>query len=347
MNDPQLPKPFRGIRAELRVSAPLRWAAQLIISLGLLALVFRSVDLAIFWQTVVASNGLLVAISAVCFAPAQLLGAYRWHFLLRGVGLALPFGAVLRNNLLGQLSAIYLPGQVSGDVVRVVAIANERGQLGAFALSAVVDKIALLAAIAALALVGTLGSPELIRLPGLATASLALMVAALVALALISQPRLIGALVAWLALRRRLPDRLAARLDILLGRDRIHWPVLVGSLLLGLLLIIFNGLGAFALLRGMHIPIRFIDWLAIYSIVSVIQVIPVSIGGLGVREGALSAMFLLYGVTPTAATSFSLIGFVCSALLLWLSWALSALLLKEAPRHDQPRPNQPPDGIAV
>lgn len=58
---------------------------------------------------------------------------------------------------------------------------------------------------------------------------------------------------------------------------------------------------------GLHIP--FIYFLAISPIVSIITLIPASIAGLGIREGAYIGLFNLIGISPAASFSIAIMSF--------------------------------------
>ena len=139
----------------------LRFAAKLFLSALLLGLVLQSIEPSAIWETVRQSDVKLMVLAILLFYPIQLLAAYRWRYVLKQMQRCLPFRSVARHHMLGQFSALFLPGQLSGDVVRTVSIASgQRGKL-TFALSVMIDKAALLAAIAFVALVGILGSKVL------------------------------------------------------------------------------------------------------------------------------------------------------------------------------------------
>jgi hypothetical protein len=54
----------------------------------------------------------------------------------------------------------------------------------------------------------------------------------------------------------------------------------------------------FFLVKGAHIPLTFWDITWIGSLVLFLQILPVSLAGLGVREGAYAFLFSLFGLSP-------------------------------------------------
>lgn len=76
------------------------------------------VRLAAEWPWVLAGGALL--------ATQPLLGAWRWHGLLRAVGISLRYREVLFLTLTGQFFNLAIPGSTGGDVVRMGLLIQRR-----------------------------------------------------------------------------------------------------------------------------------------------------------------------------------------------------------------------------
>jgi hypothetical protein len=299
----------------------------------------------VFWRAIISVDSKLFLLSIFMFFPAQLLAAYRWHIVLLTIGKPLYYWDVLRHNLLGQVSAIFLPGQLSGDIVRTVSISSGKREKAFFILSVLLDKLALLAAIAALALIGSIFSRQLDSLYGLSVISLGFLLGALILMILLARyrPRMEFASRFLDHLKSYLPEtaqKLSHGLQTSSSVPCVKLNVLGNIFLLGVMLQVVNTLGGFLLIQAMVIPVDFLDWMAINAIVTFAQVLPISIGGLGVRESILSFVLLLYGVSPGISTAFSLLSFVFLILLTWISWFISDTLFRRGVNHDSPDFNQ-------
>jgi len=100
-------------------------------------------------------------------------------------------------------------------------------------------------------------------------------------------------------------------------------------LALGLGLQLIYTVSSYLMALSMCIVINPVDWAAINAIVSLIQVFPLTIGGLGVREGVCATILALYAVPFAQATAFSLTGFVAMASLTVFGWfALNSFYLR-------------------
>lgn len=113
---------------------------------------------------------------------------------------------------------------------------------------------------------------------------------------------------------------------------RYMLPVLA-LVVFGLLIFVFI---VFWLASALHLDVRFTDCLLLVPPVLLISMIPLSIAGWGVREGAMVVAFGFINVPPSAAFAVSvLFGLVIAAAslpgaLLWLTSGYTAKSLKEA-----------------
>ncbi len=294
---------------------------KLSLSVLLLGLVLRSVEPALFWKTIRSADMVLVAVAVILFFPTQLLAAYRWYFLLKQLDRSQPFWSIVRYTILGQLSALFLPGQISGDVVRTIAIAHRQREKAPFTLSVIIDKTALLIALSTFALVGMVGSRVLSRFATVYVAAVGLLLVALVVLIFLCRFRS-NHIPDWVnRFGRRLPFSHWYVLNVA-SLPRLSFHTIIMLLVLGFGLQLSYTIGSYVMARSMHISINPIDWAAISAIVALVQILPVTIGGLGVREGVLAGILALYRVPVTQAVAYSLIGFAIVSCLIVLSWVI-------------------------
>jgi len=77
---------------------------------------------------------------------------------------------------------------------------------------------------------------------------------------------------------------------------------------------------------SLEIEIPFLIFIVLYTIASIIAIIPISIGGLGTRETALVLLFTPFGVAADKIVALSLANYILSVLLLGLSGFILALM---------------------
>jgi len=89
---------------------------------------------------------------------------WRWKILLSGVGLTTPFSQVVRLGMIGQFFSVVIPGAVSGDLVKAVAISKRHPGAKLRAVSSILlDRVLGMGALIVLAAVGfwVAGGPNL------------------------------------------------------------------------------------------------------------------------------------------------------------------------------------------
>jgi uncharacterized protein (TIRG00374 family) len=255
----------------------------------------------------------------------ELLAGIRWQILLRVQGIFIGWIRLLTLMMIGMFFNFFVPGGTGGDVVKVFYLLKETPGKGAQAfLSVVVDRLLGLVAVVLLAGVVVLlrwrwitATPETAQYVWLA---LAILGSAVFGLA-------VSLIVTGCGLVHKLPERLPGRAKLaefalaynLYGRE---WKVTTLAILLSAL----SHIGYFATFYcaarafggpGIQLP-SFADLCAIMPIVNTIVSMPISLGGVGVREG-LFQVFLsnLSGVGEGVAVVISSTGY-----LLTLVWGL-------------------------
>ncbi|MEQ8354225.1 MAG: lysylphosphatidylglycerol synthase transmembrane domain-containing protein [Kiloniellaceae bacterium] len=283
---------------------------KLLISLGLLVLVGRAVDLQ-------AVGGLLLALplwaglaAVLCLAGVSLVSALRWWLVMRSLGAALPLGRITALMFVGNFFTQVLPTSVGGDAVRIwlvtrrgvafnqafngVILERATGLIvvvfmvagGVFWLGGLVDQAAIrLALLAALPLL--LGALTLLCLLDRLPASLALSAAAL---------PLAGAALNLLAVMAGDARR------VLLAQ-----PLSLYLLLLSLAAQVFAVLAVLALAQGLGLSLSLVEALAVVPAVILITFVPLSFAGWGIREGAAVVMFGFVGVAADQAVAVSVL----------------------------------------
>ena len=88
------------------------------------------------------ANHFLLAVIAISFGIIFLLSAFRWKMLMDVQGMRLPFLALLKLTMTGAFFSLFIPGVVSGDVVKI-AYAKQAfpGRITEITLTVILDRI--------------------------------------------------------------------------------------------------------------------------------------------------------------------------------------------------------------
>jgi glycosyltransferase 2 family protein len=302
---PEPTTPGRGGRA-------LVLAIKLAISVGLLAVLIVKSDAPRLWHYVRSASVPWLAAALGLYLLMILASAWRWGLLLDAQGVKVPARTLTGSFLVATFFNNFLPSNIGGDVIRVADTARPAQSKTLAATVVLIDRglgllgLILLAAVAASA-AHTEGVP-----PGPIPASLLWIVfaaATIVAAPAVASP---GLLVRVLGPLRRLhPEWVGARLELLSGalsRFREAPAALagcfIGAVVVQALLVAFYAAVAHA------IGVRVSPWhMAVVVPMSfLVQMLPVSLNGFGLREATFSFYFARLGLPIEAALVISLLG---------------------------------------
>ena len=274
--------------------------ARLAVTLGAAWLIFRHVDWAVLYGLLARADPIRLALAGLVLAVQFAIIVWRWQLIIEVLGggavAAGPLAVALgRSMLIGQP----LPSTLGGDAVRMLELSRRTG-IALAARSVICDRVTALAVLVALVVVTLPCFAWLVEAgPAfLVLAAVALGAAAAIGLVL-AQPRLLGA-VPWLG-----GHAVAVAADArqtLLGGTRGHLVFL-----LALVTQLFGVLLIYQLARALAAPVTLLDCLLIVPPTLVVSAIPISLGGWGVREGALAAGFVLIGSTSEAGVATSVL----------------------------------------
>ena len=282
-------------------------AAQALVTIGLLALLWQVADGADALDVLLAVDLWWLAAALVALTLHTVLAAERWRLTAGALGLPLGRGHALREYYLAQLVNSTVPGGVVGDAGRAVR-SREQAGLTIAAQAVVVERfagqVALLATMTIAVTVTTL-APGGLEWPGW-------MLGLATALTLGSLT-LVGVLLA----ARWLPGRVGPRVAEL---SRTAAVALVGRRLWLPQLALSAGTTACILLAfwfctlavGLSLPFAAI--VTLVPLILLTMLVPITISGWGLREGAAAALLPLAGATASASLAasvvFGLVGLV-------------------------------------
>ena len=285
------------------------------LSLGLLALLWQLVDGAGVMALVAGADPLWLALALGLLLVQTGLSALRWRLTARRLGQHMPLRRAVAEYFLAQTANLTLPGGIVGDAARALRARQGVG-LEVAGQAVLFERLAGQAALI-LVTVGTAGLALLV--PG-GFAPPAPMVWAFALLAG-------GVLLASGGLRLMAMRRpRVARWGQALWHAVLHRDVRAAQALLSLGTVAANVLSfaAAAAAIGLFLPAA-----AIFSVIPLVlfaMLVPLAIGGWGLREGAAVMVLPLTGASPEAAlaasAAFGVIFLLSSLLGLALSWSL-------------------------
>lgn len=243
-----------------------------------------------------------VAGAALLLFTSHLLASYQWARLLRAAGISLPFWKVISYYHVGLFFNNFLPANVGGDMARTFDAARS-GKSRATALSTVVlDRLIGTVALGGIAVITTLPAIDHFHLVAAYGGVLAFFVLALIMLRAVLEPRVLAALerlMARVGLSRFSPalDEMSAGLAAFRGQRRLLLELFGVAVAVQVMRIGVHVLFARAL--GLHVDTAY--FFLFVPLLAVIVSLPISLNGIGVREGAGMLLFGLVGLDKANA----------------------------------------------
>ncbi|HZP30169.1 MAG TPA: lysylphosphatidylglycerol synthase transmembrane domain-containing protein, partial [Acidimicrobiia bacterium] len=228
-------------------------------------------------------------------AGSFVLAAWRWQLVLAVFGAHVPLRTLFKHYLAGQFVGNVLPSTIGGDVLRITRSSKDVGARDVAFASVVLERLTGFVALPLLTVVGFVARPDLLH----GRAWLAVVIAGstvgvlFVIMLLAASPRLAGRFAEhenWM----RYVGIVHVGVDRLRRDPRDACAALFAAISYQVAVIAAVYCAVHVI--GLRIPNGAV--LAFVPAVAIAQVLPISVGGLGVREGLLAFFFHALGV-PT------------------------------------------------
>jgi uncharacterized protein (TIRG00374 family) len=272
-------------------STPTKWLLRLI-GPALLVLFLITSDVGELVAILRHAHLLPLLISLILAFPFLLIKSWRWQRILRELAITLPFGMATKLYTIGVYLGAITPGQ-SGDLVKAWYLHNHGHPFSASLVSVVIDRLFDLIIMAFLATFGVFALGHLLPGQGVQVGLVLAMAGGMVGMLAV----LAGAGSRQWLMQRALPKVLPARMHPALERwhtqlatlamhPRMVLPALVASLLSAFFT--FLRLWLLFVAIDVHIPLVFV--VGASALIAVLQVLPISFAGVGVRDAVLIAL---------------------------------------------------------
>ena len=284
--------------------------AKVAVSVALLAYLLWDTNLQALHQRVRTGDTLLFALAVLGYGAMLAISTWRWHLLLRTQGYPASLRRLSETYLVAMFFNNFLPSNIGGDIVRVRDSSRLTGSTTASVAVVAIDRILGFGALYALALVAYgLGGPAL---RGLAGARLIIVLVGMV-----------FAVVAYVFFRPGTARRLLAashlasipwiqeRFETVQGAVHVYREELASVFLafgasvgLQTLMVLYY----FVVAHALRIPLSLSACFLMVPLCTLIQTIPISFNGWGIRESVFAVYFLQLGLPRESALAFSLVG---------------------------------------
>jgi glycosyltransferase 2 family protein len=284
-----------------RTKTILRWTLKVGVSAGLMAFLLHKIPThEIMGLATRADRGLLLAATLVFFA-SNVAGWLQWHVLLRSSGVALQGAGTFRFYFIGLFFNNFLPANVGGDAVKVYDLSRTGESPYRIIAVTLLDR---LLGVFSLCLLALIANVTLIQRAGAGmhhVLYLGIFVACMIPALGFYFVRPLGNWLRRSVLRLRalsLDFRITAIIDQLSpfrGRRGLLFRLVLFSVLIQTMRVLTHVLVAMALGVRMT-PVMLAQFFVFVPILSLAMIPPITINGLGIREGLGILLFAEAGI---------------------------------------------------
>jgi len=286
-------------------------AIKFIISFGLIYYLLRHIGVQTVWHDLSSPRWSWILISIAACSLSNLLGAFQWQLLLRQAGIRFSYYRVMQYYHIGLFFNNFFISNMGGDFFRLFYIARHGNNSSAAVSTVFLDRFLGFTLLTVLAVIGSIywiGSTGLTHiLPVLLTLMILWGV-----IVLVFFNRRLGKLLRFL-LKWFVPEKYLNKLkDIynlvndFLQNKRLVWSVVGISLVVQLLRIYVH----FAVGRAIGVETSFISFMIYIPLIALLASLPISIGGLGIREQTGVILFQRVGIAKSMSLSMEFLAYL-------------------------------------
>lgn len=287
-------------------------AAKIVVSLLLLVFLFSRIDAAHIWAGARQASLPWLAAALVIWTLNIAASTWRWHLLLEAQDVKLPRRKLFGSFLVANFFNNFLPSNIGGDVIRIRDTASAAQSTRLAATVVLVDRgLGLMG----LVLISALGASMAVALHGQGILPiwpswlwLGFFASAAVAVPAMYSPEGLGKVLKPLTFLH--PEWVETQIQHLtetLARFRRKPSSLIacfgGAVVVQALVVAFY----LAVVHALNIPVTASDLAVIVPLSIVVQMLPVSLNGFGVREATFSFYFTRVGLPIESAILLSLV----------------------------------------
>ncbi len=283
-------------------------AVKLLVSALLILLLYRNTPLEQIGAVLAQSNFAFLGLVFCILLVNILLSALKWRVLLLSDQIDIPLPKLVVSYVIGGFFNVFLPSNIGGDSYRIYDIMKKSGQGVRTAASVFADRLSGFIALTLLSLIASFFVAIKIDLPFLALLPLAVLVALFLVLYLLWKRTPIF----WFLQRLRL-DRFTRLVSFFetfcatLARYASEPGTIVRVMLISFAFQFLLIVSVYLMALAIHASAPFIYFLSFVPLITLMEAVPVSVYGIGVRDMGYVFFFQYAGISEVHTRSLAIV----------------------------------------
>jgi hypothetical protein len=316
-------------------------ALRIVVSIVLLVLLFRlnKIDVSNLIFEIKSADKALLAAGFMVFFLVYILGFWRWHMLLRAAGIQASLKRLIVSFSGGIFFSIFLPSTIGGDIVKTADLAGHTRKTKEVIATVLLDRLSGYIGLVLVILPALLLGKEMVQDKVVFSSVAAIVILLIFLLLVLFNSFIYSKITRFLTapgagkIKEALSD-LHSEIHIF----RQHKKVIFYNLILSFFIQLIAPLSAYLIALSLGIKIKFLYFLVFLPIIGAITLLPIAIGGLGLRENLFVVYFAKAGVIKQLAVAMSLLSF--SFVVIY--GAVGGIIYVLTVHHRRLQHNQPP-----
>jgi hypothetical protein len=320
----------RGKGLFRRLQVPLI-LLKVVLSFALFAYVVAKVSPGGVWSLIRTAHPRLLLTAAALFLFSNLLGSWLWARLLHAQGVPIPYRKAASYYFVGLFFNNFLPSNIGGDIARITDASKHAQHVSPVFSATLMDRLIGVLAIAFLALVTSVAVLDRLHLYAIYGGTVVVFLLGVGVVAAIFHRGVLEAVerpFRWIG-ARRIERGIARLMDDLHGyrtRASTLATVFIAATIVQVSRIFVHYIVGLSL--GVRVAVSY--YFLFVPVLAALISLPISLNGLGVREGAAVVLFQLAGMTRQASFAVPFLTYVLSV---FISLLGGLIFLSRPPRR--------------
>jgi len=282
------------------------------VSIIILVFLFRMVDKKDLLEIVKGADKPLLAVAFLVFSSSYVLCIFRWDMLLKACDIRLPLKRIIISSAGGFFFSLFLPSTIGGDLMRSIDLALHTKRSHEVVATVFLDRLSGYIGLVAVAFLAVLFGWRYVYDNTSALISVGIITSLLIII-------LLGLFNKFLysKINKLLHSPQAGKIRGFI-KDlhqeihifRRHKEVAINNILVSMAVQVVSPLTFYVIALSIGIKINMVYFFIFMPIIGAITLLPISIGGLGLRDATTIFFFAKAGVGKNLAFAMSLVSFL-------------------------------------
>lgn len=281
---------------------------RIVISISLIAFLLYTSNLAALAEALKTANIWSLLLALLLAFSQVFMSAYRWRIILSPKDMRVPLSSLTSFYFSGTFFNKFLPTVFGGDIVRAYELARFSGKAVDSAATVLIERIVGFTALFVICWISLAFGFQRLEGTSILLIVVAMSFAFLLSLAVLFNARLMDKTLSLTRFVKRwnLEDTLKKAYNSLHSFTAFKGGLL-SAFVVSLVAQLVGIASAFLVSQALGLNVPFVYFLVVVPIIWVITMVPISIGGLGIREGAFVFFFTQVGVSTENALLLSVL----------------------------------------